>query len=242
MNPTSLKLELKRILRSPQFFLFTIGMPVVFFLFFAGLYGTQDVGGVKSSTLTMLQMAAYGAMAAALFTGTRIATERTEGWQRQLRITPLRGPGYLLVKVSTSMLVALPVLLAIFVAGLAQGVELTAAQWITALGALWLGCLPFAALGIMIGLFGKGDTVQAITGGLMAPLSMLSGLFIPLRLMPDWMAVVAKILPSYWLLQFGQSAVLAGPAVGLIVAVLAAWVLVPGFVVVKRFRLGTARV
>jgi ABC-2 type transport system permease protein len=242
MNLTYLKLELKRILRSPQFAIFTIGMPLVFFLFFAGLYGKEDVDGVKSSTLTMIQMAAYGAMAAALFTGTRIATERTEGWQRQLRITPLRGSGYLLVKVATSMLVALPVLVVIFVAAKLQGVDLGAGQWLTTLAVLWLGCLPFAALGIMIGLFGKGDTVQAIAGGLMAPLAMLSGMFIPLRFMPDWMEIVAKVLPSYWLLQLGQSPVIAGPAIGLIVVVLAAWVVVPGFVVTQRFRLGTAKV
>ena len=41
-------------------------------------------------------------MAAMISTGARIATERTTGWTRQLRITPLRTRAYFRAKILTA--------------------------------------------------------------------------------------------------------------------------------------------
>ena len=96
VNTTYLSLEIKRIVRSPQFTIFTIGMPMAMYLLFGSIFGDTVLdNGLHSSTQTMITMAAYGASGGALFTGTRVAQERTDGWQRQLRLTPMRGPGYL---------------------------------------------------------------------------------------------------------------------------------------------------
>jgi ABC-2 type transport system permease protein len=93
VNTTYLSLEIKRIVRSPQFAIFTIGMPAAMYLLFGSIYGDAVLdNGLRSSTQTMITMAAYGASGGALFTGTRVAQERTDGWQRQLRLTPMRGP------------------------------------------------------------------------------------------------------------------------------------------------------
>ncbi|WP_239154109.1 ABC transporter permease [Amycolatopsis sp. FDAARGOS 1241] len=166
MNLVYLRLEILRIVRSPQFALFTIAVPLGMFLLFGGLFGDY-VGpdGVRASTTTMINTGAYGAMSGALFTGTRVATERTDGWQRQLRLTPMRGPDYLFVKLASAMAMALPVLVVVFVAGALRGVDLTGGQWLLTALAVWLAALPFAVLGLMLGLFGKGDTVGAMTGG-----------------------------------------------------------------------------
>ncbi|MFE0023840.1 ABC transporter permease [Amycolatopsis sp. NPDC059021] len=242
MNATYLRLEILRIARSPQFALFTIGMPLVMFLLFGGLFGdnvTPD--GVKAGVVTMVNMAAYGAMTGALFTGARVATERTEGWQRQLRVTPMRAPGYLAVKVLSAMAVALPVILIIFAAGLIRGEHLTPGQWLTALVSLWAGALPFAVLGLLAGLHGKGDTVGAVTGALMLPLGMFGGLWMPLEMLPDWMGTVARFLPSYWLGTLGRAPLTHSSGTGIAVLVLAAWLVVPALVVLRRFRLDTAK-
>ena len=62
-------------------------------------------------------MAAFGAISASISTGGRVATERHIGWNRQLRLTPLPGWGYLAVKAAVAMLVALPALLLVFGVG-----------------------------------------------------------------------------------------------------------------------------
>ncbi|MFC9256330.1 ABC transporter permease [Amycolatopsis thailandensis] len=242
MSLSYLALEIKRIVRSPQFALFTIGMPLAMFLLFGGIFGAQEIApGISTATVTMVNMAAYGAMTAALFTGTRVATERTDGWQRTLRLTPMRAPGYLMVKVSAGLFVALPVLLVIFAAGMIRGIRLETGQWLTIFGSLWLGALPFAVLGLMIGLFGKGDTVQAVTGALMLPLGMFGGLWIPLQILPGWMNTAGHIMPTYWLGEIGRAPVLGGSGVLIAAGVLAAWLVVPALVVMARFRLDTAR-
>ncbi|WP_414941157.1 ABC transporter permease [Amycolatopsis sp. cmx-11-51] len=242
MNMNYLTLEIKRIVRSPQFALFTIGMPLVMFLLFGGIFGAREIApGVSTATVTMVNMAAYGAMTAALFTGTRVATERTDGWQRTLRLTPMRAPGYLMVKVTAGLFVALPVLLVIFAAGMIRGIRLETGQWLTIFGTLWLGTLPFAVLGLMIGLFGKGDTVQAVTGALMLPLGMFGGLWIPLQILPGWMNTAGHIMPTYWLGEIGRAPVLGGSGTLTAAGVLVAWLVVPALVVMARFRLDTAR-
>ncbi|MEV6645929.1 ABC transporter permease [Amycolatopsis sp. NPDC051371] len=242
MNTTYLSLEIKRIVRSPQFTIFTIGMPVAMFLLFGSIFGKLIApNGLPADVQTMINLAAYGASGGALFTGTRVAQERTDGWQRQLRLTPMRGPGYLVVKVISAMAVALPVLVVVFLAGLAVGVQMTAAQWGLVLVSLWVGVLPFAVLGLAIGLFGKGDTVGAVTGALMMPLGMLGGLWIPLYVLPDWMATLAHFFPTYWLGRLGLEPLAHAGGLGLAVLVLAGWLVVPALVVVRRFRLDTAR-
>ncbi|MFJ7218999.1 ABC transporter permease [Amycolatopsis sp. NPDC098790] len=242
MNTTYLSLEIKRIVRSPQFTIFTIGMPVAMFVLFGSIFGKLATpSGIPANVETMIKLAAYGASGGALFTGTRVAQERTEGWQRQLRLTPMRGPGYLVVKVASAMAVALPVLVVVFVAGLAMGVHLTAGQWGLVLVSLWLGVLPFAVLGLAIGLFGKGDTVGAVTGALMMPLGMLGGLWIPLYVLPDWMATLAHFFPTFWLGRVGLEPLVHAGGTGVAVLVLAGWLVVPALIVVRRFRLDTAR-
>ncbi|HWD06900.1 MAG TPA: ABC transporter permease [Amycolatopsis sp.] len=243
MNLVYLRLEILRIVRSPQFALFTIAVPLGMFLLFGGLFGDY-VGpdGVRASTTTMINMGAYGAMSGALFTGTRVATERTDGWQRQLRLTPMRAPDYLFVKLASAMAMALPVLVVVFVAGALRGVDLTGGQWVLSAVAVWLAALPFAVLGLLLGLFGKGDTVGATTGALMLPLGVFGGLWMPLSIMPAWMTSVAHFVPTYWLGRVGAMPVTHSGGLGLAVGVLATWLVVPALVVVRRFRLDTAKV
>ena len=51
-------------------------------------------------------MAGYGAMMAALSQAFAIVNERSIGWNRQLRITPLTGTGYLASKVAAALVIA----------------------------------------------------------------------------------------------------------------------------------------
>ncbi len=200
MNTTYLSLEIKRIVRSPQFTIFTIGMPVAMYLLFGAIFGKLGPGQRPALELADDdRLAAYGASGGALFTGTRVAQERTDGWQRQLRLTrhawlrlPRRQGALGDGRGTAGARGDVP-------RRAATGDTMTAAQWGLVLVSLWLAALPFAVLGLAIGLFGKGDTVGAVTGALMMPLGMLGGLWIPLEVLPDWMSTVAHFFPTYWL-------------------------------------------
>jgi len=100
--------ELRRLLRSPRFLIFTAGLPLVYFLLFSGIYAPD---GGAAVVVLMAMMGAFGAISASISVGGRVANERHIGWNRQLRLTPLPGWGYLAVKAATAMLVVLPALL-----------------------------------------------------------------------------------------------------------------------------------
>ncbi|MFC0433696.1 ABC transporter permease [Kutzneria buriramensis] len=234
-----LTFEVSRIVRSPRFFLFTVGFPLVMFLVFSSVYGRSDPSTVD---YLMISMAAYGAVAASIVTGSRTAIERQVGWNRQLRLTPLSSVDYLVSKVAAAMVVTLPCLVLVFAGGvLFEHVSLGVGTWTQLLVFCWLGVLPTAVLGLLIGLLATGDSAQAMGMVSMLALSMLGGLWFPLNTLPAVMTTVAQALPSYWLAEFGHEA-LAGNAPSLQgVITMAAWVAAVGALVVVRYRRDTAR-
>ena len=76
--------ELRRLLRSPRFLIFTAGLPLVYFLLFSGIYAPD---GGPAVVVLMAMMGAFGAISASISVGGRVANERHIGWNRQLRLT-----------------------------------------------------------------------------------------------------------------------------------------------------------
>jgi ABC-2 type transport system permease protein len=228
--------EVRRIYRSPRFLIFTVGFPVVYFTVFTGIYATGP-DAAAATVVLMVNMAAFGAISASISTGGRVAVERSIGWNRQLRLTPLPAWGYVATKAAVAMLVALPALLLVFaVAGLVKGVDLDPLTWVRVFLAAWLGVLPFAAIGLLLGLVATPDSAQGMSTVTMLVFSLLGGVLIPAEVLPVGMVSVAHLLPSYWLTAIaqGQAAGDAVPIEG--VAVVVAWLLVAGAGVAVRYR------
>jgi ABC-2 type transport system permease protein len=242
MSVTYMLLEVRRAMRSGRFLIFSIAFPVLLFLLYVGIWAKGDKG---ITGVLMVNMTAFGALSAALFAGGRVALERALGWQRQLRLTPLSGPGYLTAKGITSMMLAVPaVVLVPLIGAVVEGVSLDAAGWLRVTIGIWLAVIPFTLIGLLIGQVGTPDSMQPIMSLTMMAMSMLGGIFIPIDSMPSWLMNVAEILPSYWLGQVGRGAVTSDLSVNLghAVLVLAGWTVVLALVVVRRYRRDSARV
>lgn len=230
--------------RNVRFLVLTVALPLLLFLLYANLYQGQDAGdGLSVVAYLMVSMASFGCIGAAINTGARIAIERQVGWNRQLRLTALPAHSYLVAKAVVSMLVTLPALLLVFLAGATiGGVQLSAAQWLETGVAVWLGLIPFAVLGLVIGFAGTVDTVQPISMITYLGLSILGGLWFPVDQFPTFLQDVATVTPSYWLGELGRT-VLAGQGVPMTaVAVLAAWTVVLGLVGIWSYRRSGAKV
>ncbi|HET9140308.1 ABC transporter permease [Actinophytocola sp.] len=237
-----LLLEVRRGLRSIRFLIFTVAMPVALFLLYTGIFASDQPG---YTAVLMVNMTGYGALTAAMFAGGRIALERAAGWQRQLRLTPLSGAGYLTAKGVTAMVLALPgVLLVPLVAVLFEGVSLDAGQWSRVVLGSWLAVIPFAVLGLLLGQIGTAESMQPLMSVVMMVMALLGGIFIPIDGMPAGLLTVARLLPSYWLQQVGRGAVTSELSVSLgnAALVLAAWTVVLGLAVARRYRRDSARV
>jgi ABC-2 type transport system permease protein len=238
MSTGYLLLEVRRALRAGRFLVFTVAFPILMFVFLSSVYGDDSAQRAG----LMINMITWGAFAAALFAGARVAVERDAGWQRQLRLTPLTGSGYLLGKGIVGMIVALPaVILVPLVGALGEGVHLDPSQWLRITLGVWLAAIPFALLGLLLGQYGTADSMQSITGVLMMVLAMFGGLWVPLDALPGLFSGIAKVLPSYWMNQVGGSVFGSGESLMTCVLVLAGWTVVLAALVIRRYRVDSAR-
>ena len=228
-----LRLEVRRTLRNRRYLMFTIVFPVMLYVLYTAILPQADTGttidGLTWPVYFLVSMASYGAIGAAMSQASPIAIERRGGWVRQLRVTPLPGLAYVAAKVASSVVLTVPALGLVALAGtLVNHVHLGLGDLVLTIAALALGSLPFAALGLLLGYLLDADSAQ---GGMVLSyftLAILGGLFAPLSAFPDWLATIGHVLPSSHLAGLGRS-VAAGRAPDVTdVAVLAAWALALG--------------
>ena len=167
MSIAYLPLESGRQLRNVRGIIFTFAIPLMILLIFGSAYGSggaiDKVTGLPWVVVTTVQMAGYGSMMAALGQAFTIVTERSLGWNRQLRITPLTGTGYLLSKVVAALAVAAACIVAlIVVAVLVLGAKLSFGGWVLAALGVWTGVIPFALMAVLIGQYAKPQFAQPL--------------------------------------------------------------------------------
>jgi len=236
--------ELLRTLRNRRFAVLSVAFPVLVYLLVAGPNRNVhdlDSTGLSAPLYFMIGWASFGAMNAMLSCGARIATERSVGWTRQLRISPLSPRAYFRAKVLTAYMMALISLLALYVAGASMGVSLRASGWLEMTGLMIVGLIPFAALGILFGHMFTPESIGPPMGGGIALLGLLGGTFFPLSghgFLPE----LAHYLPSYWLVQASHVGVggQGWSAKGCVVV--AAWTLVLSLLAARAYRKDTGRV
>ena len=158
--------ELTRTFRNYRFFVFSLGFPLALYFLIAGPNRHEDILGIPLPLYFMTGMMAFGTMIAVVSSGGRIAAERQLGWNRQLRITPLRAPAYLSAKVLSGYAMAASSILLIGLAGTIVGVRLTVGEWATLVVLILIGLIPFAGMGIAIGHLVSVDSLGPLMGGL----------------------------------------------------------------------------
>jgi ABC-2 type transport system permease protein len=244
MNLDYLLFDLRRTLRNKRVLIFSAVMPLVLFLIFgSNLEGqTMDASGTSAVAYLMISMAMFGSMSGAMSSGGAIALERDGGWNRTLRLTPLKPRTYIISKVLLSLALAIPPLVIVFgTAIIVDGVRMSGMDWITVVLTSWLGALPFAGLGLIIGYVAKPDSVQPISGLTTMLIAAFGGLWIPVETMPGLMRHIAQLTPAYWTGLTARSPLThAGFDVHALWVVLA-WTVGLGVIALRRFRADTAR-
>lgn len=222
-----LKLEIVRTLRNRRYIFFVIGFPVVFYLLFTHIFTGDATVQEKSDFFRdyMIAMSAYGALGSSMMaTGPRIAMERTIGWGRQLRLTPLSPGAALVAKIGSAVVTAAVAPVVVTVVGrLVNHVSLPPGHWLLIVAFLWLGTLPFAALGAAIGYLVDGETAQLVTMISYLTLAIMGGFWFPVDNFGSGLQHVARALPSFRYADLGWQTVSGHFPPLLDFAVLAAW-------------------
>lgn len=237
------RFELVRTLRNKRLLFFSLGFPLVLFLLIGG--GNRSVSdladsGISAPLYYMVSMTAFGTMMAMVSCGARIAGERAVGWNRQLRITPLRSRTYLATKVVTGYAMAVLTMLVLYVAGAALGVSIAGGRWIGMSALLLVGLVPFAALGVFVGHLLTTDAVGPAMGGGVSLLAFLGGVWFPLG-DHGVLYEVGREMPSFWLVQAAHVGV-GGDGWSIHGwAVMTAWAVVLGLAAAWAYRRDTGR-
>jgi ABC-2 type transport system permease protein len=241
-SATYFRYEIVRNFRTWQFLFFALAWPLIVFFTVtsANRHGTFD--GVSFPLYFMTGMAAMGTIIGVVSRGSIIAVERSIGWTRQMRITPLRASAYFGAKVACGYLMALLSIAAMCLAGAAMGVRLEVGAWLTMVGLLLLGLIPFAVLGILLGHLLAPEALLPAVGGITTMFALLGGAYGFLVAKSGALFDVIKGLPSYWLVQAGKAALGHGswPAEGWIV--IATWTVVLVPLAILVYRRDTSRV
>ncbi|HRN61112.1 MAG TPA: ABC transporter permease [Luteimonas sp.] len=233
------KCEFLRMLREPAFCAPVIAFPALFYLLFGVLLNR---GNPAAAEYMLASYGVFGVIGAAMFGfGVTIAMDRERGFLRYKRALPTPPGAPLLAKMVMAMLFAaiISLLLATLAATLG-GVSLAPRQWALLFLVNVLGTLPFAAIGLYVGSLVSGSAAPALLNLLYLPMAFLSGLWLPLSMLPDVLSRLAPAWPAWHLGQLALKVVGhdAGGATWLHLLVLAVVTVV--FFVLARRRLSAA--
>jgi ABC-2 type transport system permease protein len=232
------RFELRRTFRNVRFFFFSLVFPLILYVLIAGPKRHDTIEGIAFPLYYLAGMIGWGSMAAVLAGGARIAAERTVGWTRQLRITPLPARTYVGTKVLTGYTMATLSIIVLSAAGIAFGVRLSATEWVTMFGLILVGLAPFAAIGVLLGHVLTVDSMGPAMGGVTSLFALLGGSWGPIAA-TGWLRRLAECLPSFWLVQAGKIGLgrAAWPLRAWLVVVV--WTLVTARLALRAYRRDT---
>jgi ABC-2 type transport system permease protein len=200
-------LELKQFFRQRDQVVFTFAFPVVFLFLFASIF-TDDVegAGITASQLYVPAMMAAGIMSTSFQSlGISIAIERDEKVLRRLRGTPMPSAAYFLGKIWLVLVTGLLETAILLLAGTAlYDVDLPSdpVRWLDLAWIFVLGLTACALLGIAISSVPKsGKSASSVVVLPFLVLQFISGVYISIDTIPDWMLDIGALFPLKWMCQ-----------------------------------------
>ena len=192
------KYEFLRVLRSPAFSVPTLVFAPMFYLMFGVLLNR---GNAQAASYLMATYSVFGVMGPGLFGfGVGLAMDRERGLLTLKRVQPVPALAPLLAKVGMAMIFAACIGVMLVALGMTLGgVEMKPSQVAVLLCVDVLGVVPFCALGLLIGTLVSGNAAPAVVNLIYMPLALLSGLWLPLRMLPAVVQQVAPLWPSWHL-------------------------------------------
>ena len=181
--------------RTPGFTIPTLVFPLMFYLFFGVVMSFSPT----APTYLLATYGVFGLIGPSLFGfGVGFANERDSGALLLKQTTPMPAAAYLVARVAAALVFGIVIVTGLFLLGAyAADVTLYRWQWFTLAGVVLSGVIPFCALGLAIGAWVKAQSAIAIVNLVYLPMAFLSGLWMPIALLPSFLQNVAIIFPAY---------------------------------------------
>jgi ABC-2 type transport system permease protein len=234
-------------LRNPAFSVLSLGLPVMFFALFNAIFGSErQAAGVTAGEYILVSYATYAVANVMVFNfGIGVANERSQKLDLLQRAMPLPPAVAAIAQVLFALIFALGALLLLFAyAYVIGGVRLGAMTWFDLTWRLLLGSAPMIGLGMAIGYGTNANSAPAITNAIYLPMSFLSGIFIPLAILPSFIRGVGQLLPTYHYAELGWNVLghgVANESTGTALLWIAGWTIVLLAAAMRIYRLDESR-
>jgi ABC-2 type transport system permease protein len=192
--------EVYMTLRRGETLLLTVGIPVVFLLFFSTVH-VVTTPAHKAVDFFVPGILALAVMSTAMVSlGIATGFERGYGVLKRLGATPLGRPRLLGAKIATVVVVELvqaAVLIGVgYALGWNPGGHGSNVASLGAAAAVLLATVAFGGLGLLMAGVLKAEVNLAAANGLYLVLLLLGGMVIPVAKLPGAVQAVAKLLPA----------------------------------------------
>jgi len=203
------KYEFLKALRNPAYALPTILFPIIFYYFFGVVFGGTQAGNVKMAEYLIATYGAFGVIGAALFGfGVTVAIERGHGWLEAKRTTPMPMTSYFVAKLVMAMVFSTIIVVMLLAIGTYfGGVTMPLMKALILLATLVAGSITFCAFGLAVGFLVGPSAAAPIVNILYLPMAFVSGLWVPIQLLPKGVQDVAQWLPPYHFSQLALHAI-----------------------------------
>jgi ABC-2 type transport system permease protein len=232
-----LKMEVVLVVRNGEQLLLTLVIPVLLLVFFSlvDVLPTDTKDPVDFLAPGILALAVMSTAMVSLGIGTGF--ERTYHVLKRLATTPLGRPRLIAAKIIAVVTVELLQFAVLIPVAYAVGWRPGAPNWAAAAGAVIVGTLAFAGIGLTMAGRLRGEINLAAQNGLYLVLLLLGGMVIPFAKLPGPIRAVAHALPSGALADVLRAALAhQGTHPTSSWLVLAAWAVVAPVVAAMLFR------
>jgi ABC-2 type transport system permease protein len=206
--------------RTPRVVVFGVVFPIILLVLFNSIFSsggdpTVKFGGgtVDAQAYFTAGIAAYAIMLASFSTvAVALTTQRESGQLKRLRGTPMPAWTFMAAQILRSIVqVVITVTGLVLVGVLAYGIHLPSERVISLVVYVALGTGCLVSLGIALTVFTPTAEAASTIGPFVAVmLSFVSGVFVSVEDLPNWLESVGRIFPLYHLAEGLQTCFVTG--------------------------------
>ncbi|HEY2474015.1 MAG TPA: ABC transporter permease [Candidatus Cybelea sp.] len=189
------KVQFLDLLRWPGYVVPSVVFPAMFFALFDLPFARTRAEIANTTALAFIAFAIVGVTLYQF--GVGIAQERGRPWERYLRTLPVSAMERFCARIVTAILFGLMTAAVVaVVARVLTPINLTAAQWATALLYAIAGGVPFVLIGISIGYWTSARAAVPVATAANLLLAYAGGLWMPPQYLPEFVQRISPYLPT----------------------------------------------
>jgi ABC-2 type transport system permease protein len=196
--------DLRCFWRNTQSRFFTLALPVLFLIIFSSIFrhtrASVPGGTIPESVYYVPGIITFGIIAATFSNlSVNVVNYRESGVYKRRRATPVPASVIIAGRGLVAVLTALSITAVLLAIGwAAYGAHLPTRTAPVFAGYVVVGALVFCCLGFALAAFvNNADSAQPVVQAIILPLCFISGVFIPVAVLPHWLADIGKVFPVH---------------------------------------------